>query len=142
MIYQTDPEFPDPVHRWGCYFLSLCERMAFFYDLSLTYEYVLEILKEGQAAGIIDAEITLLNPEKVANLMIADKVQFVGKVDPFFVCHDDEFEILCFHKDGASFNHFCAGDGHGLVAYDPWSVEGSDSVKNGSVIGKRIFRRT
>ena len=66
-------------------------------------------------------------------------MRFLGKFQPQHECADDEFEIVCYHKNGASFNHFCSGNGKGIVFYDPWSSEGSDSVKNGILIGKRIY---
>jgi hypothetical protein len=121
--------------------MSLNERLATIFSLPFTYDRILGIYRDARSSLIVDDEVAILDPQKFCDMVVGfGKVVFVGKVDAFFSCTLGEFEILCFHKEGASFNHFCSGDGHGLVAYDPWSVDGSDSVKNGSVIGKRLYR--
>lgn len=140
-IYQTDPEFSPAIHFWGCYLLSLCERLNRYFNLPFTHDQVKEILQTEQAVGAIDIEITLINPQAVCDYAVGKgKASFLGKYVPEYVTSDNEFEIVCYHKDGASFNHFCSGNGKGIVVYDPWSAQGSDSVINGSLIGKRIYR--
>lgn len=141
MIYQTDPEFTPSIFHWGCYLLSLVERLTTLFDLPFTHEIVLAFLSYGQMTKAIDAEITLLNPQALCDHVLGvNRVRFSGKDDPTYVCANDELEIVCYHKNGASFNHFCSGNGKGIVVYDPWSIEGSDSVRNGELIGKRIYR--
>jgi len=140
-IFQTDKELPIEINHWGCYFMSLTERLTTLFSKPFTHETVLAYYHDAQAAKIIDDQVTLLAPQAYCDMVLGiNRVVFVGKVDPFYVCEPYDFEILCYHKDGASFNHFVSGDGKGLVLYDPWSSEGSDSVKNGSCIGKRIYR--
>lgn len=141
MIYQQDPEFPEAVKRWGCYLLAFCERMATTFDKEFTYPFVLDLLYFGQINRLIDSEITLLSPQGLCNHLVGvNRVMFLGKFPPQYFCRDDEFEIVCYHKNGASFNHFCSGNGKGMVLYDPWGATGSDSVRNGDLIGKRIYR--
>ncbi len=142
MIYQQDAEFPQAVKLYGCYLLALCERLATWTNKDFTSGMVLEVLAYGQANKFIDEEVTLLSPQALCDHVAGQgKFRFFGKFSPSYYARDDEFEVVCYHKDGASFNHFCSGNGKGIVLYDPWSVEGSDSVRNGALIGKRICRR-
>lgn len=142
MIYQQDEQFPKAVHLYGCYLLALCERFTTALDEPFTHEFVLDVLGYGQKNRLIDEEITLLNPQALCDYMTGvGRYRFLGKFSPSYYAADNEFEVVCYHKDGASFNHFCSGNGKGIVLYDPWSVDGSDSVRNGILIGKRIYRR-
>lgn len=140
MIYQTDKEFPTAINHYGCYLLSLCERLSSYFPIPFTHDDVLDIFKAGQIHGVIDEEVTLLNPQAICDIAVGQgKVRFEGKLEALYIPIDGEFEIVCYHKSGASFNHFCSGNGKGIVLYDPWSSQGSDSVRNGVLIGKRIF---
>jgi hypothetical protein len=141
LIYQTDSEFPSSINHFGCYFMSLLERMTTHYDLSFTHDVALSIFNYGQDKGYIDEEVTLIDPQDLCDHVIGTgKIRFYGKYTPTYETQDNELEILCWHKSGASFNHFCSGNGKGVVFYDPWSETGSDSVRNGQLIGKRIYR--
>ena len=141
MIYQTDPEFHDPaLYHWGCYFMSLNERMSTLFGIPFTHESVLGILAYARGRKIVDDEVTILNPQLLCEYIEPGRVRFEGKFPAEYITQADEFEILCFHKTGASFNHFVSGNGQGVCIYDPWSAKGSDSVRNGSVISKRIFK--
>jgi hypothetical protein len=140
MIYQTDPAFPPSIFHWGCYFMALNERLSTLFGLPFTVESVLGILGYASGAKLIDSEVTLLDPQALADYVEPNRVHFKGKFEAGYPTAADEFEIVCYHKDGASFNHFCSGNGKGIVIYDPWSEQGSDSVRNGSLIGKRIFK--
>ena len=141
MIYQTDHDFPPAIYHWGCYLLSLCERLSTHFDLPFTHDSVWALFEYGQANKFIDQEVTIVDPQALCDHALGvDRVRFLGKFPPAHEALDDEFEIVCYHKDGASFNHFCSGNGKGMVLYDPWSASGSDSVLNGQLIGKRIYR--
>jgi hypothetical protein len=141
MIYQTDSDFPSPVRHNGCYLLSLIERLTTHFDLPFTHDAVISILDYGQSNMFIDKEVTILDPQMLCDFAVGrDKVRFEGKFAAEYIPTDDELEIVVYHKNGASFNHFCSGNGKGIVLYDPWSASGSDSVLNGSLVGKRIYR--
>ena len=140
MIYQSDKEFPDAIRFYGCYFMALNERLSTLFGLTFTHESVLGIYAYAVGAHLLDDEVTLLDPQGLADYIEPSRVHFKGKFDADYPTGADEFEIVCYHKDGASFNHFCSGNGKGIVIYDPWSAAGSDSVRNGSLIGKRIFK--
>jgi hypothetical protein len=140
MIYQTDPEFPSHVNHWGCYFLSLNERLSTLFGLPFTHEVILERLEYAQKRGIVDAEMTIMAPQMFCEYVEPGRVHFKGKMPANYPTGSDEFEIVVYHRDGASFNHFCSGNGKGIVIYDPWSASGSESVRSGSLIGKRIYK--
>jgi hypothetical protein len=141
MIWQTDAEFPSEIQHWGCYLLALTERLTTHFDLPFTHDSVLALYQFGVDNKFIDDEVTLLNPQDLCDFAIGPgKVMFLGKFPPAHEAGSDELEVVCYHKSGASFNHFCSGNGKGLVLYDPWSPDGSDSVRNGQLIGKRIYR--
>jgi hypothetical protein len=139
--FQTDSDFPSSIQKYGCYLLSLIERLTTHFDLPFTHDSVISILDYGQTNKFIDDEVTLLDPQMLCDFAVGrDKVRFEGKFERTYLPLDDEFEIVVYHKDGASFNHFCSGNGKGLVLYDPYSAMGSDSVRNGELISKRIYR--
>ena len=141
MIYQQDPEFPQAIRFYGCYLLSLVERLTTHFDLNFTHDSVLTLYQYGLDHKFIDEEVTLLDPQDLCDFAVGPRrVTFLGHYPPGRESLDDELEIVCYHKDGASFNHFCSGNGKGIVLYDPWSAEGSDSVRNGQLIGKRIYK--
>jgi hypothetical protein len=141
MIYQTDSYFPHEIRVYGCYLLSLCERLTTHFDLPLTHDSVISILDYGQTNKFIDDEVTILDPQMLCDYAVGrDKVRFEGKFERTYIPLEDEFEIVVYHKAGASFNHFCSGNSKGIVLYDPWSASGSDSVRNGELISKRIYR--
>jgi hypothetical protein len=141
VIYQTDAEFNNPaIYHYGCYLLSLCERLTTHFDLPFTHLFVLEVLQHGRLYKWIDEEITLLDPQDLCDYVVPGKVSFLGHYPAGRESLDDELEIVCYHKSGASFNHFVSGNGKGICIYDPWSADGSDSVRNGEIIGKRIYR--
>lgn len=141
MIYQNDPRLPAPIHFYGCYLLSLCERISNSFGLFFDERLVLNTLTKGQAEGWIDFQITLMQPQKICDYIAGSgKVLFMGKYPASYFSQDNEKEICCWHKEGASFNHFVSGNGRGVVVYDPWNEHGSDSVKNGTLISKRIYR--
>jgi|GEM_PF-4306904 len=141
MIHQNDIDFPFAIRVWGCYLLALSERLATHFDMPFTHESVMNLFAYGQSNNFIDGEVTITDPQSLCDHVLGrDKVRFEGKFSPIYIVSDNELEIVCYHKNGASFNHFCSGNGKGIVLYDPWNEEGSDSVRNGELIGKRIYR--
>jgi hypothetical protein len=141
MVYQTDRNFPLSIQKWGCYFLSLIERLTTHFDLPFTHDIVLSAFNYAQDEGYIDEEVTLIYLQALCDYMVGSgRVTFYGKYVPSYWCLDNEFEIVVYHKDGASFSHYCSGNGRGIVLYDPFSENGSDSVRNGQLIGKRIYK--
>ncbi len=143
MIYQTDPLLPRPVQKAGCYFLSILYMLNERWSIPMTVIRVTELwyreLEDGDAD--IDNEAFVGNPQDLVDDIVgAGRVRFLGKYPSAYLPKDSEREILCWHKKGNGFDHFAYGNGKGIVIYDPWSAEGSDSVRNGELVGKRIYR--
>jgi hypothetical protein len=141
-IFQTDiPPFPKAFDE-ACYFMSILWQLnRIFGKPEWTHEAILEVYNSEELDHDLDPDLTVEQPQRFIEAVVGiNRVLFQGKFDPFYPTASDQFEILVYHKDGTTFNHFVAGTGHGLVAYDPWSAEGSESVRNGSCIGKRIFK--
>jgi hypothetical protein len=120
--------------------MSLNERMSTLFGLPFTHEVIMERLEYAQRRGIVDAEITILAPQMFCEYVEPGRVHFKGKMPSDYPTGSDEFEIVVYHKDGASFSHYCSGNGAGIVIYDPYSATGSASVRDGTLIGKRIFK--
>lgn len=143
MIYQSDPFFqknyPDIWH-YGCYFMSICFLCDTNFNLGIMdHDHIAAVYKREEMKGDLGSEAFVEDPQRIVNHIVPNKVKFLGVVNAFYETRDKEREILCWHKDGTDFNHFTYGS-KGIVVYDPWSAEGSDSVKNGSLIGKRVFQ--
>ena len=144
-IYQTDDAFSviPKMKPSGCYFMSWVEALTAYFNLPFTHESVISFFDLEIIDGNtdVDNELFVGDPQDLINDLIGPgKVKFLGKFGVDRVCGDDEIEIGCFHKTGNSYNHFCHTNGKGIVLYDPWSPQGSDSVSEGSLIGKRIAR--
>ena len=74
------------------------------------------------------------------NALYADlglKVRYNDRWDlSTYVCEPDEFEHLCWVRGGTK--HFTAGNGRGIVTYDPMGR--SKTVAEGRLESKRIMR--
>jgi len=135
MILQTDKRLVNPINKWGCYFLSILflgnkytgyqlgtKKINNFYDYCVDSGFMDESCYINDADGIF-AEMGL-------HTRFHDKHE-----DPWILCRDNEIEILRYQI--GHWKHFCAGDGHGHVAYDPYGI--SRAVREGELRDKRIF---
>lgn len=144
-VYQTDPEFLiiPAMKPNGCYFMSWVEALTAIFKLPFTHESVINFydLELVDADKDVDNEMFVGDPQDLIDDLVGPrKVKFLGKFDTTHVCADDEIEIGCWHKTGNSYNHFTHCNGRGITLYDPWGPNGSDSVSEGNLIGKRIAR--
>jgi hypothetical protein len=140
VICQNDVRLPERVHHFGCYYVALNERLTTLFDLPFTVDGLLDCLLWGEANGSIDDRVTMADPQAICDHVVGrGRVRYWGKFPATRWCEDREFEILVFHRDGASFSHYVSGNGRGVVIYDPW-FGGSLSVKKGRLVGKRIYR--
>jgi hypothetical protein len=76
----------------------------------------------------------------IDDLVGKKKVLYIGKKEASYRPGPNEIVWGCWHRDGTDFNHFDLTDGFGHDTYDPWSKEGSASVKEGKLIGTRVAR--
>jgi len=140
-VYQTDPEFAGRpnIRSYGCYFMSIVEAATAYFDRPFTHDSVIEYYDAGMVEGDILNESFVKDPQGLFDI-VGHGLVFLGFRTADYVCADDEIEIGCWHKTGNNYNHFCHGNGKGIVLYDPWSAEGSDSVRDGFLISKRVAK--
>ena len=145
MIFQTDPEFAKyPAIRHGaCYFLSILHAMAGCFSLPFDHESVLEFYERELVDGDtdVDKELYVGDPQNLIDDFAGKgKALFLGVRSAYYICQSGEVEWGVWHRPMTDFNHFVHGDGKGGVLYDPWSADGSESVRSGHLISKRIAR--
>lgn len=143
-IYQTDRQFDGikSAHEW-CYFLSLnCHLAWWFNESRFTHQQMIDDFKHylDTPEADVEGDGTISNPQLVCDYVAGPgRVKYLGKFDPDVNIGAFQFAIGCFHRDGADFNHFVAISPSKKVVYDPWSADGSRSVKEGKLIGIRLF---
>ena len=143
-IYQTNTKLPQPQFHQACYLMSILYMLEDTFHIGIwSIDGINKIYQEEIHNNIIDIDpdTTVENPQNfIDNVLGKNKIKFMGKdFGPDYQTKEDEIEILCWHKKGNNFNHFCYGNGRGVNIYDPWPG-GADSVKNGDLISKRIFK--
>jgi hypothetical protein len=67
------------------------------------------------------------------------KVMYIGPRGTYYSEQPKDIAWGVWHRPNTDFNHFVLGTTK-PVDYDPWSNEGSASVAEGKLIGKRIAR--
>ena len=138
MLRQTD-DFLNPLGKWGCYVVSILNMAELINpDRHLTQQNAFALTANAWKAGWIDDKFDIQNPEAIARSAGAP-VKFIGKADAFYRTKANEYEILEFYNARTKFTHFALGDGTGKVLFDP--IKDSVTVREGRVVGKRIFRK-
>jgi hypothetical protein len=107
--------------------------------IKFTDKEVLELWGRNFYEGDIDMESTILDPQGLCVDLNA-KLRFMGKYPASYIPASDELQILVYHNERTGITHFVLGDNKGNVIYDPYP--NSKTVKEGKVIGKRIFKRS
>jgi hypothetical protein len=138
MFYQNDEKI-NSVHRWGCYFCSILAMDELVSKVKFTDKEVMDLWGKNFKEGDIDIESTILDPQGLCNDLKA-QLKFMGKYPATYTPSSDELQILVYHNDITAITHFVLGDNKGSVLYDPYP--NSRTVKEGKVIGKRIFKRS
>jgi len=144
MYRQNDPEL-NPIDTWGCGYIAehgMWERES---GIILPKRKVLEIwLKNYQEKDLL-ADSTMQNWQGVLDDFLAfggPKMTYLGHRDADYVPAENERELLWFERpDG--YRHFVLGRYDrerkiDVVDWDPY--KDSRTVKEGKIIGKRIFR--
>lgn len=159
MIYQTDDEFEPDIQHFGCYFLSLMYQLNRFFAIPVLDHKVIEAIyvtcehTDANNNGVTDMqpECFISDPQGVVDFVVPGRVIFAGAADKAYTCQSGEFAIQEWFNPkrpdpanpgktiGTDFHHFVAEGHDGGVEYDP--IEGgSVTVRNGSMISKRIYR--
>lgn len=143
-IYQTDKEFPQEIQEFGCCFLSLLWLIDNKKDLDLmTHDAVIAIFDQAKKDRILGDECFLQNPQGLCDYFLqSGKILYKGWAPSNYKCSESEVEQLVFHWEEKGFTHFVAGNGSGLVIYDPinYGGQGSNTVKYGYLESKRIYQ--
>lgn len=147
-MYFQDDHFFNPVLDAGCYYISLANLVEKHsgkpVDKTLVKNYALTEVLDGKA-GNVDSDMTIENANGVLikfGSPLRQKLYNGSVAFPAdYACQPGEFEILQFqyvNVVSGTYRHFTLGDGTGKCEADPMSL-GSNSVRLGKVISKRIF---
>lgn len=144
-IFQTDPEFAKyPQIRHGaCFALSIFCPLCDIFKLPIGHEEFMLFYQHelGDNDADVDNEMFIGGPQNyIDDLVGKGKVAYYGFRHAEYEPKPGEIVWGCWHRDGTDFNHFTLTDGFGHCTYDPWSAEGSASVKQGKLIGTRVAK--
>lgn len=138
MILQTNSKLNAKIHEYGCYFMDIVWHAVRKKGLEVTPEIINTLYDKAIAAGGMNENCLILNPDVVFKTLGLD-VKYTGRHEkPSRRCAMNEIEILKFTNPTTGFSHFVAGDGYGHVAYD--SLGESVTVREGYLESKRIFK--
>lgn len=141
-IYQTDKEFPTAIQEWGCFFLSILKQLVIRLGVDAIWNHgeIVRIYENEEIDHDLGSDLTVKDAQGLCDHVVGEgRIKYSGGQGINYPTSSNQFEILVYHRNGADFNHFVCGDGSGKVIYDPWSKDGSRSVREGICIGKRIF---
>lgn len=125
----------------GCYLLAIAELIERVggvpVDPSVLYQRCFH-------RGFIELDCLVKNPAEIVKIYLGGEWE-VSKVGVGYTPGEKEWEILRFERKEEKlgkteiFSHFVLGDGRGRVLFDP--LGDSLTVRNGTLVSKRIFRR-
>jgi len=144
-LYQTDDAFASvpQIRHGGCFFISIVMALALNFKLIVTHADVLNFYAKELANGKpdVDNEMFIGSAQNLIDDFVGPgKVVYKGAEDTMYHCGPREIEWGCWHRLGTNFNHF-THNANGQCISDPWrnpDGSGSESVKDGKLIGKRI----
>ena len=137
MILQTDSRLREEIQTDGCYYMSILFLVNKYTGLKMSAEFIDSVFDVLVALGYMSEQCYVLDPEEMFR-HLGLRVKYTDQHEsPSKVCNPGQIEILYFM--GPVGGHFTAGNGTGIVTYDPWGV--SRAVSEGKLISKRIFRR-
>ena len=147
-IFQTDPQFPTAFDE-ACCFLALVKPLSILFKPELWDRgQIMELYESEEMDHDLLSDLTVENAQGICDHVAPGKVKYIGPTGAIYATQPNQFELLVWHRDGGPATHFTTGAGGlmkgtaGVVFYDPYSAEGSESVKVGQIIGKRIFQLT
>jgi hypothetical protein len=145
-IYQTDSQFPTAIQEWGCFFLVILKKLSLLYRPDIwNYGEIVRIYEQEEINHDLKSDLTVSTAQGICNDVAGiGRVHYLGAAGPDFqtgaglpsIGVRSEFAALEYRRPEVDFSHFVLED----PFYDPYSAEGSLSVKLGKVIGKRIFQ--
>jgi hypothetical protein len=150
MILQRDQwievNYPE-IRDNGCYLFSIVWFAVMYEHISVSAQSICEELyPRAVKRGYVGNEaypLWMINSEGVFGLLGMD-VEYRGHFPSDYQCKAGEFEILKYHHRMNDWDHFVAGNGQGIVTYDPWGAVApynySITVSEGVLESKRIFK--
>lgn len=141
MIYQNNGKLRSHIQKSGCYMMSLIWHAVRFSNRNMNAELINQIYLYFILHDWMEEDCFIKKPGEIIAFVSGKEIEYLGWNDAGYQCVGDEFEILRFqHPDYGA--HFVAGDGSGLVTYDPYQTKygGSATVRYGSLVNKRVFR--
>lgn len=151
MILQRDPwiaaNYPQ-IKDGGCYLFSLIWFGVVYGHVSVDAQFICEdlypMMTKRHYIGKEGVPLFILRPDLILEMLGVD-VEYRGHMPADYVCKSGEFEILKYHHRANDWDHFVAGNGNGIVTYDPWGAvdpyDHSITVSEGVLESKRIFKR-
>jgi hypothetical protein len=117
----------------GCYFLSLLR--LYGYEMQAPSLFI-----DFTRLKWLDEDCYVRDPAAICNFLDNTKRHRVVYAAADYILQPDEREILRYERKttGTTFSHFVVGNGQGRVEWDP--LGDSLTVKNGSLVSKRIVR--
>ena len=139
MILQRDGRLRQEIQHEGCYLMCL----LWFLNKFCNFQVEPSSVSDGLFAlflkrGWMTERCKILNPQAILTWGGVDCRYTDRHEPPTRECRADEFEILYWEHPEVG-GHFTAGNGAGIVTYDPWGV--SRAATEGTLVSKRIFRR-
>lgn len=145
MILQTSEGLSRTWHKYGCYELS------FFHVVNKLTNETFTPPKIGAYHRAFVAKDWVRHDDHYKHYILDMSAMFqyfniparvvtkngTHRLPPNYLCRDNDIEFLLFKRPG-HIGHFVVGDGKGNVAWDPMGR--SLSVKEGKLIGKRVYR--
>lgn len=143
LVYQSDAEFGlmPVIKKSACYAMVIMEILTDLFHLPFTHESVMAYIAHEvlDLDKDITSEMLVEDPQNFCDDLVGpDRVCFMGWKSPMYVCKPNEAEAGRWWKESNTFKHFVHMY-RDQVFYDPWSKDGSDSVKHGVLLDKRVF---
>lgn len=145
MFLQIDTRYEDEnIKRFGCYYHSIAFHCNRIKNILLSPTIMEEHKKYLVHENLMGSDCYIKYPEEIFGHIGIDVV-YEGHQPKDYQCENNQIEILCFirtywsrvkHKY-INYKHFTAGNGRGIVTYDPMGV--SNAVRFGELESKRIF---
>lgn len=136
MILQIDPRLRPEIQEFGCYLMSVLFFVNKYTNLPLSPDIINQLYTRFIPLGWMDEQCTILNPNAIFGYLKLPVLYHDRYDPPDYICKPDEIEILKWENGNQS--HFTAGNGHGIVTYDPMGC--AKTVKYGKLVSKRVFR--
>lgn len=134
MILQKDERALLEITKFGDYYMTLLWFANKYTNLPLGFPFINDFYERCQEKGFI--KDNLIQDPSIILRVLHFNVLYLGHLSTDYICKRDEFEILHYKKDQN--HHFVAGNGRGIVTYDPNGF--SEITQFGELYNKKVFK--